>query len=179
MRKQIIHVALLMATVGLTTQCQSPQQQTSATDETEEQAAGATVHVAADTTLYAVLEPVGSTLSLQQDSLMITFTVVNPTSDTLKFTTYHTPFEGMISKFLTVTDSAGQEVKYQGAMAKRVMPPPAETYRTVATGQREHTTFDLRKGYAIEQPGSYTLQYNGEQISGIANGEPVTITVGE
>ena len=178
MRKQLINAALLMATVGLTVQCQQPQQQGSETEQTETQTGELTETPAADTTLYAVLEPVGA-LSLQQDSLMIGFTVVNPTADTLEFTVYHTPFEGFISKFLTVTDSAGQEVNYQGAMAKRVTPPPADTYRTVAPGQREQVTFDLRKGYAIEQPGTYTLQYNSERISGIANGEPLTITVVE
>ena len=168
-----------MATVGLTTQCQPPQQQESTTGQTETQAGETTGTPTADTALYAVLEPVEDSFSLQQDSLIIGFTVVNPTADTLQFTVYHTPFEGFISKFLTVTDSAGQEVNYQGAMAKRVMPPPAESYRTVAPGQSEHTTFDLRKGYAIEQPGTYTIQYNSERISGIANGRPVTITVVE
>lgn len=168
-----------MATVGLATQCQPPQQQESTTDQTETQTGEPAGAPTADTELYAVLEPAEESFSLQQDSLMIGFTVVNPTADTLKFTVYHTPFEGFISKFLTVTDSTGQEVRYQGAMAKRVTPPPAETYRAVAPGQREHITFDLRKGYAIEQPGAYTLQYNGERISGVANGEPVTITVGE
>ena len=168
-----------MAAVGLTVQCQSPQQQNSAAEETGTPNKELTGSLTADTALYALMEPVGNTFSLQHDSLIIGFTVVNPTSDTLKFTTYHTPFEGFISKFLTVTDSIGQEVSYQGPMAKRVMPPPAETYHTVAPGQREHTTFDLRKGYAIEQPGEYTLQYNSENISGIANGEPLTITVVE
>lgn len=37
-----------------------------------------------------------------------------------------------MSKFLTVTDSEGNEVRYIGPMAKRLMPPPADTYRTVA-----------------------------------------------
>ena len=129
-----------------------------------------------NTALYATLESIADTLHLQ-DSLMIRFTVTNPTNDTLQFTQYHTPFEGFISNFLTVTDSQGSEISYIGPMAKRVMPPPADTYHTLTPKQSEQVTFDLKKGYKIENPGTYTLQYNAENISGVANGEPLTITV--
>ena len=134
--------------------------------------------VVADTSLYASLVCKTTTPNLK-DSLIITFTVNNPTQDTLKFTTYHTPFEGFISKFLTVKDSEGNEAQYQGPMAKRVMPPPAETFHSVAPGQTESVDFNLKKGYKIEKSGTYTIQYNSELISGIANGDPITIDIAE
>lgn len=173
MIKNTLSIGLLAGIVALTTQCNpSKQTESSANESTPEMQA----NVTKDTALYATLESLDDTLSLQ-DSLMIRFTVTNPTKDSLQYTQYHTPFEGIISKFLTVTDSSGTEIDYLGPMAKRVMPPPTETYHTVAPGQRESITFDLKKGYKITQTGTYTLQYNAEKISGIANGEAITITV--
>ena len=174
MNKHILNTALAIGAIGLMTQCQQPTQTGSATTEPVEQMES---DPATPTTLYAVLEA-DSALRLQ-DSLMIGFKVVNPTTDTLQFTVYHTPFEGFISKFLTVTDGEGKEVDYIGAMAKRVMPPPADSYHTLAPGQDESVMFDLKKGYKIENAGTYTLQYNSERINDIANGEPITITVVE
>lgn len=127
----------------------------------------------AETGLYATLEGQNN----GPDSVIVRFTVTNPTADTLRFTTYHTPFEGMISRFLDVTDAQGNAVSYGGPMVKRVTPPPANTYRTLAPAQSESVTFDLKKGYNIEKAGTYTLRYNGEKISGIANGRPLVIEV--
>lgn len=173
--KHVLTMALLIMTVGFTTQCQPPKPGESAGGDPVENMNGSQ---AADSALYVVLETPKGALSLH-DSLMIRFTVVNPTTDTLKFTAYHTPFEGVISKFLAVTDSAGNEVDYLGPMVKRVMPPPADTYHSLPPGQRQSSLFDLKKGYRIEKAGTYTLQYIGGQISGIAGGEPITITVAE
>lgn len=173
MTKNILIVALMAGIVGFTTKCHPTQHSKSAgsadmvnKEQTQK----------ADSTLYAILESQNDTPSLR-DSLMIRFTVTNPTKDSLRFTTYHTPFEGFISKFLTVTDSKGKQIDYIGPMAKRVMPPPESTYHTLDAGQSEKVLFDLKKGYKIEHPGVYTLKYNGENISGIANGAAITITV--
>ena len=173
MIKNALNVLLLIGIVGLTTQCNPPQQTESATNE---EATTMETDSSENTALYATLESVTDTLHLQ-DSLMIRFTVTNPTNDTLQFTQYHTPFEGFISNFLTITDGQGSEIAYMGPMAKRVMPPPADSYHTLAPGQSENVTFDLKKGYKIENTGTYTLQYNAENINGITNGEPLTITV--
>ena len=175
MIKNILNVILLAGIVGLTSQCQPSAPTESTTDSNTENVQSDSL---TQNTLYARLESSVDPLSLQ-DSMMIRFTVTNPTADTLKFSAYHTPFEGLISKFLTVTDSAGQEISYQGPMAKRVMPPPAESYHNLAPQQEESTSFDLKKIYKIEKAGSYTLQYNGGEISGMDNGEPITIHVVE
>ena len=181
--KQFVYIALSIGTIGWAASCQQPQKgESAASNETVENPAnaGTTIESPAvtDTALYASLEPAMATLSLQ-DSLPIRFTVTNPTADSLKFTVYHTPFEGLISKFLTVTDSEGQEISYQGPMAKRVMPPPADSYHTVAPGASESVTFDLKRVYKIEKAGTYTLQYNAEAISGVKNGEALTVTINE
>lgn len=175
MIKNIFCAALIAAIIGLTTKCQQPRQTGSSASGTETNMNNDPLQ---DTAIYAILKNINDTPNLS-DSLMIRFTAVNPTKDTLKFTQYHTPFEGIISKFLTVTDSNGKEIDYMGPMAKRIMPPPADTYHTLAPGQSESVDFDLKKCYKIEKPGTYTLEYNGENISGIANGKAITITVAE
>lgn len=174
--KKSLHVLVLLVIILLTTQCQQTGKDgTSASDEQMEETAS---NIAVIDSLVAILASNQDTYSLQ-DSIQITFTVNNPTEDTLKFTQYHTPFEGFISNFLEVKDSAGNEVKYIGAMAKRVSPPPAETYHTLAPGEQESISFDLKKGYALEKPGTYTLEYTGGLISGIASGEILQIEIVE
>ncbi len=164
MIKNALKSAVVLAILGLTTQCKSIRNAASHSDKTQ-----------SDSRLYASLT--GEENYPLHDVIMIKFTVTNPTDDTLTFTQYHTPFEGMMSKFLTVKDSAGNEINYIGAMARRVMPPPADTYHTVAPGETKSVSFDLKKGYKIEKTGPYTLQYEGENISGIASGKPIVITI--
>ena len=169
---------MAVAIIGLATSCQGSADSQESNQDTTAQAANQAATPAADTSLVAALEVVSPSPSLN-DSIIIKFTVNNPTQDTLKFTTYHTPFEGLISKFLDVKDSEGTEVSYQGPMAKRRMPPPAETYHSVAPGGSESVDFDLKRAYKIDKPGTYTLQYNAQAISGVANGEAITVSIAE
>jgi len=164
MLKNILKSTVVFAVLGLTTQCKSIQNMGNHGNKTQN-----------DSTLYASLT--GEEKYVLHGAIPIKFTVTNSSDDTLKFTQYHTPFEGMMSKFLTVKDGAGNEIDYIGAMTRRVMPPPAETYHTVAPHETKSVSFDLKKGYKIEKAGSYTLQYEGGNISGVANGKPIVITI--
>lgn len=178
MRKKFgIRNALLAAGLLLAlTQCQ--QTTTKQGEEPESlRAKQAESMMDADTTLVAVLK-IDSVVHLS-DSLPMVFSVYNPTKDTLRFTQYHTPFEGFISNFLTITNAAGKEVPYMGAMAKRVMPPPAETYCAVAPSETDSVRFSIMKGYNLTEPGIYTIQYNAGNVSGMANGKPVIVRVAE
>ncbi|UAY54633.1 hypothetical protein [Arachidicoccus terrestris] len=175
MIKKIVPVVLSLTVAITAIQCQQADNtQSSNSDSLAETAVENAVIV--DTSLYATLDCRTMAPNLR-DSLIIKFTVTNPTKDTLKFTTYHTPFEGFLSKFLIVKDSEGNEAQYLGPMAKRVMPPPAATYHAVAPGQSESVNFNLKKGYKIEKAGTYTIQYNSELISGVANGKAITIKI--
>lgn len=164
MIKSTLKPAVVLAILGLTIQCKSVN--TANSNKVEN-----------DSTLYATLT--GEENYALHGAITIKFNVTNPTDDTLKFTQYHTPFEGMMSKFLNVTDQAENDIAYIGAMTRRVMPPPAETYHAVAPGETKSVSFDLKHGYKIEKAGSYTLQYIGENISGVANSEPIVITISE
>ncbi|GAA4790628.1 hypothetical protein GCM10023231_18160 [Olivibacter ginsenosidimutans] len=156
-------------------QCQQPASKQNQSQESREVVQKSPVSTTADTSLVAVLR-IDSIASLS-DSLFMVFKVYNPSPDTLRFTQYHTPFEGFLNNFLTVTDEQGQEIPYRGAMAKRVMPPPEETYCTVAPSASDSIRFSLLKGYAITKPGLYTIEYNAGNVSGMSNGHPVRVNI--
>ncbi len=128
-----------------------------------------------DTTLIASLE-VDSVVTLT-DSISVLFLVNNPTEDTLRFTQYHTPFEGFMSNFLTITDEKGNEVSYIGAMTRRVMPPPEDTYHSLAPGQTDSVRFILNKGYRFDKAGLYTIQYNGGSVNGLSSDTIVKLNI--
>jgi hypothetical protein len=101
------------------------------------------------------------------DSVLLTFTVYNDTDSTKNFLKWQTPFEPLLSKYLDITDQNGQEVAYKGAMAKRMMPPPADAYIAINAKNNLVINVDLLKGYAIDKPGKYTIAYTSESVSGL------------
>lgn len=102
------------------------------------------------------------------DSVLLTFTVYNNTAKKQSFCKWHTPFEPPMSKYLDITLENGKEVQYHGAMAKRVMPPPANSYIELGAKDSVSITIDLRKSYQFEEAGRYILKYNSQDISGIS-----------
>ncbi|MBE9585277.1 protease [Mucilaginibacter sp. JRF] len=117
-------------------------------------------------TIYATMQ-IADTIKVGQPVNM-KFTVYNPADTASQFLKWHTPFEPPLSKYVDIKGDDGQEVNYRGAMAKRMMPPPADSYIKVAPGDSTTTTVDLRKAYAIEKPGKYTVVYNSQSVSGLA-----------
>ncbi|MCD0490107.1 protease [Pedobacter sp. MC2016-14] len=115
----------------------------------------------------------------QGDSVLLKFTVYNPADTAMQFCKWHTPFEPLISKYLDITDENGNEVAYQGAMAKRVMPPPADSYLKVQPGDSLAVTVDVLKGYAITKPATYTLKYSGQNMSGLIVKDSVVFVYGK
>lgn len=132
---------------------------------------------ASDTSLVALLS-IQHPLHLR-DSILLHFTVFNPTEDTLRFTKYHTPFEGFLNNYLTINNADGSEVTYIGPMAKRIMPPVPESYMMVAPHDSLSVNIDLKKGYRFEKKGMYRIQYNGGNVSGIVNGKGINAVIGE
>ena len=101
------------------------------------------------------------------DSVLLHFTVFNNTDSVKKFLKWQTPFEPLMSKYLDVKNEQGEEVQYKGAMAKRMMPPPADAYLTLNPGDSLNVKVDLLKGYDITKPGKYSVAYTSEEISGL------------
>lgn len=116
-------------------------------------------------------------VAMLSDSISFRFTVYNNTDSTRSFCKWHTPFEPLMSKYLDVRDESGLEVNYQGAMAKRMMPPPADSYITVKKGDSISVVTDLKKGYAIEKPGKYSIKYNSSEINGLIVKDSVNVIV--
>jgi hypothetical protein len=101
------------------------------------------------------------------DSLLLKFTVKNNADSVQRFCKWHTPFEPLMSKYLDVKNEKGEDMAYQGAMAKRMMPPPESSYLSLNPKDSVTANVDLLKGYAIKAPGKYTVTYVGENMSGL------------
>jgi hypothetical protein len=101
------------------------------------------------------------------DSLKLKFTVYNTADSVQTFCKWHTPFEPLISKYLDIKSENGEEAPYKGAMAKRIMPPPADSYIKVNPGDSLSVDVDLLKGYDISKPGKYSISYNAQNMSGL------------
>lgn len=173
MHKYLI-LSLCVASMMFSYSCQVSKNQSNKTAVVSD---SVNAPIAGDTALIMLLSPQHS-LHLQE-SIPLHFTVFNPTNDTLRFTKYHTPFEGFMNNFLTITQADGQEVSYIGPMAKRVMPPVPESYLTVPPNDSLSVNLDLKKGYRFEKKGAYSIEYNGGNVSGITAGKPINVTIEE
>ena len=131
----------------------------------EESLSGTTDSTGVKRGIYATMS-ISDTIRMG-DSVMLKFTVYNPTDSAQKFLKWQTPFEPLLSKYLDIKDDKGEEAQYVGAMAKRMMPPPADAYITVAPGDSLIANVNLLKGYALSKAGSYTIAYNSEGVSNL------------
>lgn len=122
--------------------------------------------------LFALLQ-MKDTIKLG-DPVELNFTVYNQTDSVMKFLKWQTPFEPLLSKYLDVKNEQGEEAAYKGAMAKRMMPPPATDSLTVKPNDSLSVKTDLLKGYDIVKPGKYTITYTSENISGVKAYKSVT-----
>jgi hypothetical protein len=113
----------------------------------------------------------------ESDSIFMTFTVYNTGTKEQTFCKWHTPFEPPMSKYLDVVDENGNEANYLGAMAKRIMPPPANSYLKVKIGDSLSVVVNLRKSYQLNQPGRYTIKYNSEEISRLSVKDSVSFEI--
>jgi hypothetical protein len=109
--------------------------------------------------------------------VMLKFTVKNTSSKELKFCKWHTPFEGFRNSIFTITDSKGEEARYKGIMAKRVMPPPADAYMAVAGEDSVSASIDITTAYDVTAPGKYTITYQSSGISGLEKVNETTFTI--
>lgn len=115
--------------------------------------------------------------TVSADSAMITFTVVNPSNQPQRFCKWETPFD-RLGKYFDIQNGQGTEATFKGAMARRVMPPPAEAYITVPAHDSTTTTINLARNYTL-QTGTYTVKYVGGGVSGLNAGNEVRVEVAE
>lgn len=104
----------------------------------------------------------------------LTFTVHNSQPTEQSFCKWHTPFEPMMAKYLDIRDENGNDAPYKGIMAKRVMPPPADSYLIVKPKDKLVSDVDLLKAYDLQTGKKYTVSYNSSPISGLKVTNSVT-----
>ncbi len=108
------------------------------------------------------------------DPLLLRFVVYNNSDSAKSFCIWHTPFEPLMSSYLSITDEKGEEAQYKGPMAKRVMPPPANSYSKVNAGDSLVANADLLKAYDLKKGSSYKVVYTGGNMSGLVSKDTVT-----
>jgi len=137
-------------------------------------------------TTNATAKPVDTTLTTKikiaepialGSPIEMTFTVYNTTTSAKTFCKWHTPFEPLMSKYLTIYANTAEEVSYKGPMAKRMMPPPADSYLTIKPGDSLSVKVDLSKAYEFKLTGVHTILYNSGSISGLNIAEPVSFVI--
>ena len=113
------------------------------------------------------------------DSILMRFTVYNDADSVQQFCKWHTPFEPLLSKYLDITNESGEEANYQGAMAKRMMPPPADSYLKVQPNDSLSVVVNVSKGYNITKPSTYYIKYNAQNMSGLIVKDSVSFRYGK
>jgi len=110
------------------------------------------------------------------EKVELKFTVHNDGAVAKSFCKWHTPFEPLMSRYLDVVDEQGNEAPYKGAMAKRIMPPPADSYVMVKAQDKLTGEVDLVKAYELVAGKKYTVSYNSGGISGLKTVGSVTFS---
>jgi hypothetical protein len=161
------NLSILLSTVVvlLLSSCEVNNNGAQSSTDTANSSATVVVDSTAEKGLFAKMS-VKDTIKVGE-SIELKFTVDNNTDSAQHFCKWHTPFEPFISKYLDVKSESGEEVNYKGAMAKRVMPPPASSYITVNSKDSISSTVDLLTGYDITKPAKYTITYVGQNMSGL------------
>lgn len=134
----------------------------------------------------------GHTSKKQSDSLFVTlaikdviktgekvnlkFVVHNNQSMGKSFCKWYTPFEPLMSNYLDIKDENGNEAIYKGPMAKRIMPPPADSYLVVNPKDTILADVNLLKGYQLQAGKKYTISYNSGGMSGLRAANKATFT---
>jgi hypothetical protein len=168
-------VILIAAALG--TGCQNNQPVSGNPVKGQDSLASGSTATKEDTLLSGKLET-GLALAgaITTDSVPLSFTVINHADTTMRFCKWETPFEPRLGKYFEITDAAGNEAPFKGAMARRVMPPPAESYIAVPAHDSVQTTINLSTNYTFTS-ATYTLRYSGGGVSGLEGGNEIKLTV--
>jgi len=99
--------------------------------------------------------------------LKINFTLSNPSSEAaVSVLTWATPFdEDVYARYFEVIDSNGESVRYLGKVARRVWPPAAESYISLAPRGIISKVIDIAYLYDLNQPGYiYSIRFLSPQF---------------
>lgn len=103
--------------------------------------------------------------------VQIRFALTNPSDEPVWVLSWNTPLEKpAMGTVFTLTGPGGEEILYQGPMAKRGM-PTREQYVEIAPGGTAEAVVDLAQVYEFKNPGRYRLQVTGDLFDLTANGD--------
>ncbi len=105
----------------------------------------------------------------------LSLSVHYPTGSGLAFCRYHTPFEGIRSDFLTLTDPGGKPVDYRGIMPSRV-PPAQGDFNRLDAGETRRVSFDISDAYVLK-PGNYQVRFRGGVHNGLRDSNTITLSI--
>jgi peptidyl-Lys metalloendopeptidase len=98
-------------------------------------------------------------------SLLLEFSVRNPTTQTVSFLKYSTPFEGIRDDiFAVVRERDSVPASYVG-MKEKKREPTASDFITLDAGETKTIEVDLLKGYRFEADGHYIVHFNGAYLT--------------
>lgn len=162
---------------ALATGCQNNQPASGTLTPEQDSLAKELMAIQEDTLLAGQLETrLALAGSMSTDSIPLSFTVINHADTAMRFCKWETPFEPHLGKYFEVMNDNGSEAPFKGAMARRVMPPPAESYISVPPHDSVQTTINLAKNYTVTN-ASYTVRYSGGGVSGLAGGNSVKFVI--
>jgi len=109
-----------------------------------------------DTGLKAGLAAIDSTIN-PGDSLKLTFTLENNSTDAVRVLPWNTPLEAVLSADLFEVTYNDEILPYRGRVVKRA--PPVETdYLTIEAGSMHESVVNLSQAYDVRGSGLYSIR---------------------
>lgn len=105
--------------------------------------------------------------------VQIRFALTNPAAEPVWVLSWNTPLEQRpMGTIFTLTGPGGEEIPYQGPMAKRGA-PARESYVEIAPGGTAEAVVDLAQVYEFKNPGRYRLQVTGDLFDVARKGDEI------
>ncbi len=134
------------------------------------------------TTIHKNTNNINVTLETNKDvfhineTIIITFTIINNSDKEYKFCSWQTPLEKeFTADYFEITHNK-VKVKYIGNMIKR-KPPAQDDFIILKPKEKISQKIELNKGYNINETGEYQIKFIGSLINKLPDSDPVTISI--
>jgi len=92
---------------------------------------------------------------LSKDNVQVSLTLKNKTTESYRFLTWYTPFEGFYSDLFNIVGVDGELLLYQGPMVKRLTPAESD-YMIIGPSESASIKLNLANVYSFEN-GQYDI----------------------
>jgi hypothetical protein len=115
--------------------------------------------------------PISCSVTTTDVKKVILVNISNQSKQTWRFLSWHTPFDAWFSRFMHIIikggERDGEELQYQGALAKRGE-PNEEDYEKIAPGERLRVELDLTQAYDLPS-ANYLITINPFELHEMDN----------